>query len=172
MVDFSKGYVLVECLRKFFKHWPVACVSAVGLICLNVIDGGTFIVVKKRVGERDWKNQAGGKGTKKLMAISDSSGLPVSVYITSTASPHLEVTTLTKATLSKCFVFNNEKPERLIGDKEYDSDPLDVKLTVEYGVELISSHRFNRQRSRTQDGRPLRHCYKRSWWKVKERLFA
>jgi hypothetical protein len=62
------------------------------------------------------------------------------------------------------------KPEHLVGDKAYDSDQLDVKLAVEYGVELIPPHRFNRQRSRTQDGRPLHHCYKHRW-KV-ERLFA
>jgi hypothetical protein len=54
-----------------------------------------------------------------------------------------------------CF-FSNEKPERLIGDKAYDSDPLDERLAVEYGIEMISSHRFNRHRSRTQDGRSLR----------------
>jgi hypothetical protein len=101
----------------------------------------------------------------------NADGLPIAIHIASTASPHHEVT-FPEATLStKCFV-SNEKPERLIGDKEYDSDPLEVKLTVEYGVELISPHRFNRQRSRTQDGRPLRHCYKRSWCKVEERLFA
>jgi transposase len=107
-----------------------------------------------------------GKGTK-LMAISDSTGLPISVYVTS-ASPH-EVT-FAEATIStKCFV-TDEKPERLIGeDKAYDSDPLDERLAVEYGIEMISSHRFNRHRSRTQDGRPL-HRYKRRW-KI-ERLFA
>jgi transposase len=100
------------------------------------------------------------------MAISDNAGIPVSIHVAS-ASPH-EVTALAQATISKCFVFN-EKPERLIGDKAYDSDPLDVKLAIEFGVELISPHRFNRQRSRTQDGRPLRRYKHR--WKV-ERLFA
>jgi hypothetical protein len=109
-----------------------------------------------------------GKGTKKLMAISDSTdGLPISVYIASTASPH-KVTALAEATLSKCFVAD-EKPEHLVvGDKAHDSDLLE-QLAVEYGIELISSHRFNRQRSRTQDGLPL-CCYKRRW-KI-ERLFA
>jgi hypothetical protein len=107
------------------------------------------------------------------MAISDSTGIPISVYVTSTASPHHEVTTLTEATVSaKCFVAD-EKPERLIGeDKAYDSDSLDERLAIEYGIEMISPHRFNRHRSGTQDGsRPLRR-YKHSWWKVEERLFA
>jgi transposase len=102
------------------------------------------------------------------MAISDSTGLPISVYIAS-ASPH-EVTSLAEATVSKCFVFN-EKPERIIGDKAYDSDPLDEKLAIEYGVELIAPHRYNRQAPSTQDGRPLRHCYKHRW-KIERLLFV
>jgi hypothetical protein len=103
------------------------------------------------------------------MAISDSTGLPISVYIASALSHH-EVTALAdEATVSaKCFV-TDEKPEHMIGDKAYDSDPLDERLAIEYGVELISPHKFNRQRSRTQDGsRPLRR-YKR---RKMERLFA
>lgn len=109
-----------------------------------------------------------GKGTK-VMAISDGSSLPVSVHVASTASPH-EVT-VAEQTVAECFVVDDEKPERLIGDKAYDdSDPLDARLSVNYGVELIAPHRSNRQTSsKTQDGRPLRR-YKRRW-KV-ERLFA
>jgi hypothetical protein len=54
------------------------------------------------------------------MAISDSAdGLPISVYVTSTASPHHEVP-LDEATISKCFI-TDEKPEHLVvGDKAYD----------------------------------------------------
>jgi transposase len=130
------------------------------------IDGGTFIVAKKR-GNEIGRATKRGKGTK-LMAISDNVGLPISIHIAS-ASPH-EVT-LAEATLSKCFVTANEKPERLIGeDKAYDSDPLDERLAIEYGIEMISPHRFNRHRSGTQDGRSLRR-YKRRW-KIEERLFA
>jgi hypothetical protein len=94
------------------------------------------------------------------MAISDNAdGLPISIYVTSTASHHEVI--LDEATISKCFI-TDEKPERVIGDKAYDSDPLDERLAIEYGVELISPHKFNRQRSRTQDGRSLRR-YKRRW---------
>jgi transposase len=101
------------------------------------------------------------------MAISDSTGLPISIYVTSTASPH-EVT-FAEATISKCFI-TDEKPERLIGeDKAYDSDPLDEKLAIEYGVEMISPHKAWRKRPKTQYGRPLRRYKHR--WKV-ERLFA
>ena len=63
--------------------------------------------------------------------------------------------------------FLDELPARLIGDKAYDSDPLDTKLAEDYGIELIAPNRRNR--SRTQDGRKLRRYRKR--WKV-ERLFA
>jgi transposase len=64
--------------------------------------------------------------------------------------------------------FLDELPARLIGDKAYDSDPLDEKLATEYGIELIAPNRSNRKRM-TQDGRQLRRYRRR--WKV-ERLFA
>jgi len=58
----------------------------------------------------------------------------------------------------------------MIGDKAYDSDPLDEQLKEQRGIEMIAPHRMNRRRKEpTQDGRPLRR-YKRRW-KV-ERLFA
>ena len=60
-----------------------------------------------------------------------------------------------------------EVPDRLIGDKAYDSDRLDEQLLQEYGTELIAPHR--RGRCRTQDGRSLRRYCRR--WKI-ERLFA
>lgn len=97
------------------------------------------------------------------MAVADSAGLPLAVYATS-ASPH-EVT-LVPDTLSQAFVA--EQPQRLIGDRAYDSDPLDQALRKQ-GIEMIAPHRRNRKKPRTQDGRVLRR-YKRRW-KV-ERLFA
>jgi transposase len=103
-----------------------------------------------------------GKGTK-LMAVADSHGLPVAVYAAS-ASPH-EVS-LVEGTLAE--VLTGERPARLIGDKAYDSDPLDAELAAQ-GIELIAPRRSNRKKAPTQDGRPLRR-YKRGW-KV-ERLFA
>ncbi len=81
------------------------------------------------------------------------------------ASPH-EVT-LVKATLEACFL--TQLPEKLIGDKAYDSDTLDASLAEEWGVELIAPHRDNRIQPASQDGRPLRRYKKR--WKI-ERLFA
>jgi transposase len=70
-----------------------------------------------------------------------------------------------EAVLAGCFL--DEIPERLIGDKAYDSDALDEQMS-EYGIEMISPHRVGR-RNKTQDRRPLRRYRRR--WKV-ERLFA
>jgi len=53
------------------------------------------------------------------------------------------------------------EPERLIGDKAYDSDELDATL-AQRGIQMIAPHRSNRVRAKTQDGRPLRR-YKRRW---------
>ena len=74
--------------------------------------------------------------------------------------------TLVETTLQHSFV--SEKPQRLIGDRAYDSDPLDQRLAQE-GIELIAPHRRNRRKPKTQDGRKLRRYRRR--WKV-ERLFA
>ena len=59
-------------------------------------------------------------------------------------------------------------PEHLIGDRAYDSDPLDARLRAQ-GIEMIAPHRRGRKRPRTQDGRPLRRYRRR--WKI-ERMFA
>jgi transposase len=98
------------------------------------------------------------------MAFSDGSSVPLSVH-TESASPH-EVT-LVEPTLASTFL-RERQPERLIGDKAYDSDPLD-EILLERDIEMIASHRQNRKKKRSQDGRKLRR-YKRRW-KV-ERLFA
>lgn len=63
--------------------------------------------------------------------------------------------------------FLDQLPARLIGDKAYDSDELDEKMSA-CGVEMIAPHRSNRKQI-TQDKRPLRRYRPR--WKV-ERLFA
>ena len=103
-----------------------------------------------------------GKGTK-LMAVADGTGFPIALSVGS-ASPH-EVR-LVEETLDKRLV--EEKPERLIGDRAYDSDPLDEKL-AEQGILLIAPHKRNRKKPKTQDARVLRRYRRR--WKV-ERLFA
>lgn len=98
------------------------------------------------------------------MAITEANGLPVGVLIAS-ASPH-EVK-LVEETIQS--IYAPTLPERLIGDKAYDSDKLDEKLIEEYGIELVAPHKQNRKKPKTQDGRRLRKYKKR--WKV-ERGFA
>ena len=99
------------------------------------------------------------------MAITDSHGLPVALC-TASASP-AEVT-LVSETIQQRFV--PDPPERVIGDKAYDSDGLDEKILSEYGTEVVAPHRRGRRAdTRTQDGRILRRYKKR--WKV-ERFFA
>jgi transposase len=103
-----------------------------------------------------------GKGTK-LMGLADFHGLPLAVHATS-ASAH-EVT-LVGETLEQSLTL--ERPQRLIGDRAYDSDVLDAQL-AELGIEMIAPHKSNRVRTQTQDGRALRR-YKRRW-KI-ERLWS
>ena len=103
-----------------------------------------------------------GKGTK-VMAITDAGGVVLSISI-ERASPH-EVT-LVEKTLEDRFV--EELPERLIGDKAYDSDGLDRRMQ-ELGIDLIAPHRSGRKNKDTQDKRKLRRYRRR--WKV-ERFFA
>ncbi len=100
------------------------------------------------------------------MAIAERHGLPVALWVGS-ATPH-EVTLVHKTLHHR---FTRRYPKRLIGDKAYDSNPLDTRLKESRGIEMIAPHRLvrNRKQAPTQDGRPLRR-YKRRW-KV-ERLFA
>jgi transposase len=102
-----------------------------------------------------------GKGTK-IMAIAAGNSVPLAVTIDS-ASPH--ESKLVDETLAGRF--RDELPEKLMGDKAYDSDPLDRHLDEEYGIEMIAPNRENR--SKTQDGRALRRRLRR--WVV-EPLFA
>lgn len=95
-----------------------------------------------------------GKGVK-IMVLVDARGLPVAVDTTS-ASPH--ESRLVQGLLD--FMLTDELPERIIGDKAYDSDQLDDELAAD-GIEMIAPHRRSRRpENATQDGRPLRR-YKR-----------
>jgi transposase len=104
-----------------------------------------------------------GKGSK-IMAIADGHGLPLAVHVAS-ASPH--ETKLVEPTLEHRFL--KQTPERMIGDRAYDSDPLDQHIRQRYGVQLIAPHKIVRVAPATQDGRCLRRYRRR--WKI-ERLFA
>lgn len=91
-----------------------------------------------------------GKGVK-IMVLVDASGLPLAVD-TMSASPH--ESQLVQGLFE--FMLSDEMPERVIGDKAYDSDPLDQAM-AEMGIEMIAPHRCNRKaENKTQDGRKLR----------------
>jgi transposase len=97
-----------------------------------------------------------GKGTK-IQVVVDGSRLPFGV---SSAGADIGEPQMVPQTLA---LFDEQtKPPRLIGDKGYDSDPLD-DLLAELGIEMIAPHRKNRlPENRTQDHRPLRR-YKHRW---------
>jgi len=97
------------------------------------------------------------------MVLVDGEGLPLGVRLES-ASPG-EVT-LAEATLAEVRVPRakgrpRQKPERVIADRGYDSDPLRQRLRRR-GIELIVPYRENNQRRRYEDRRKLRR-YKRRW---------
>ena len=76
--------------------------------------------------------------------------------------------TLVEQTLDACVI--DDEPKRLIGDKAYDSNPLDAKLKAERDIELIAPNRRHaHSKAPKQDGRALRRYRRR--WKI-ERLFA
>ena len=97
------------------------------------------------------------------MVIADRAGLPIALSTRSAqlAEPHLVGEVIAGR-------FPVGLPENLIGDKAYDSDPLDRACRAG-GVTLLAPHRRNRQKPPSQEGRPLRRYRRR--WKV-ERLFA
>src|SRR5260221_11598894 len=89
-----------------------------------------------------------GKGMK-IMANVDRPGLPLSV--TTHAANHHAV-----RFVHLCFDFYmiETKPENLIADRAYDSDPPDAELRKD-GIEMIAPHRSNRTKPPTQDRRRL-----------------
>jgi hypothetical protein len=95
-------------------------------LVLGMLSDGTFVL---EMGPKIGKTKRG----KGMEARSSTA-----VY-TSSASPH-EVT-LVEATLAEAITLG--RPERLVGDRSYDSDPLDQKL-AQMGIELIAPHKCNR----------------------------
>lgn len=122
---------------------------------------GCDLCIREKGGSAVGKTKRG-KGTK-LMAVADGTGVPIAIHA-APANPH-EIT-LVEATVEERFV--EACPDRLIGDRAYDSDPMDRQLAAR-GIELIAPHRGNRIKPPSQDGRVLRRYRRR--WKV-ERLFA
>src|SRR5262245_44484864 len=110
-----------------------------------------------------------GKGTK-WMVLVDGQGTPLGAHLDS-ASP-AEVKLLAQ-TLDAVQVEAEDrrtklKPERLIADRAYDSNPLRQALWRR-GIEPIIPARSSHKNATDQDGRRLRR-YKRRW--IVERTFA
>jgi transposase len=92
------------------------------------------------------------------MAIADSNGLPLALYL---ASGNRYDSVLTERTLDAAFVA--ELPPRLIGDRAWDAGVLQRRLWDERKIDLIAPKRGGQRPSRRkQDGRKLRR-YKRRW---------
>lgn len=97
-----------------------------------------------------------GKGVK-IMVLVDARGLPVAID-TASATPH--ESKLVQGLFD--FMLTRVTPDRIGGDKAYDSDALDDQLAC-MGSDLIAPHRSNRKpKNVTQDGRMLRR-YRRRW---------
>ena len=88
------------------------------------------------------------------MIMADANGVPLAAH---TCSARPAEVTLVHDVLEASFGL--DLPQRLIGDKAYDSDALDTELS-HLGIEMIAPNR--KKRKKTQDGRPLRR-YKRRW---------
>ena len=165
--DLPREYGAKSTVHRWFQTWTRA-----GVFERIMRDAGRCI--EQRNGHRLYecfidgtfaKAKGGGDGigcTKAendvtIMVLVDARGLPVAID-TSSASPH------ERRLVQRLFEFmlTEETPERIIGDKAYDSDRLAEELADD-GIELIAPHRRNRKPENvTQDGRPLRR-YKRRW---------
>jgi transposase len=105
------------------------------------------------------------------MVVVDGQGVPLGVHLDAASPAEVNLLEPTLATIAVPRAGPGrprQKPERVIADKAYDSDPLRARLKRR-GIELIAPHRRNRKKPKTQDGRKLRRYRKR--WKV-ERTFA
>jgi len=103
-----------------------------------------------------------GKGVK-TVGIVDRNRLPIAVC---THAANYHEVRLVQLTFD--FYMIEAKPDKLIGDKAYDSDDLDDDLRKQ-GIDMIAPHRRNRLKDNAQDGRKFRR-YQRQW--LVERFFA
>lgn len=98
------------------------------------------------------------------MVLVDGQGTPLGVHLDSASPAEVKLAEVTLQTVSVSGLGPGRprtRPDRLIADKAYDSDPLRERL-AQRGIELIVPHRSNRTKPPTQDGRPLRR-YTRRW---------
>jgi len=171
--DLPREFGSKSAVHRWFQLWVRAGVFE-GIMrdagrCVEQRDGfklyecfvdGTF--AKAKGGGDGIGTTKAGKGVK-IMVLVDARGLPVAIE-TMSASPH--ESKLVQGLFE--FMLCEQTPERVIGDKAYDSDALD-EIMAERGVEMIAPHRKNRRAENiTQDGRPLRRYSRR--WKVERTI--
>tara|TARA_Y100000310_G_scaffold111163_1_gene109564 strand:+ start:559 stop:1032 length:474 start_codon:yes stop_codon:yes gene_type:complete len=111
-----------------------------------------------------------GKGTK-WMVLADGSGTPLGAYLDAASPAEVKLLGKTLDTVSVRRLGPRRprtRPERLIADRGYDSDPLREGL-LDRGIRPVIPHRSNRKKPSRQDGRELRR-YRRRW--IIERTIA
>jgi transposase len=105
------------------------------------------------------------------MVVVDGQGVPLGSQLTSASPAEVRLAESTLATVSVPRGGPGrpqKRPQRVIADRPYDSDPLRWRL-LRRGMLLISPYRKGRKVSALNDGRTLRRYRKR--WKI-ERTFA
>jgi transposase len=165
--DLPREFGSKSAVHRWFQHW-----TRTGIFGSLMAEAGR--VIEERDGFKLYecfidgtfsKAKGGGPGVGctrvgkgvKIMILVDAKGLPIAVC-SETAQCHEGH--LVQELFE--FMITEAKPQRVIGDKAYDSDRLDQEMANE-GVEMIAPHRAGRlPQNQTQDGRPLRR-YRRRW---------
>jgi transposase len=150
-------------------HFPGRAQRAPATQVERIVRGRQFCPGQKG-GEKVGKTKRG-KGTK-WMVVVDGTGLPLGKHLDAASPAEVKLAEKTLATIRVGHGSKPErprqKPQRTIGDKAYDSDPLRKRLQRR-SIELIAPHRSGRVKPPTQDGRALRR-YRRRW--IVERTIA
>ena len=105
------------------------------------------------------------------MVVVDGQGIPLGNHLDSASPGEVKLLekTLSNIAVPRCGQGRpKNKPQRIIADKAYDSDPLRERL-AKRGIELICPYRENNKKKKYEDGRKLRR-YKRRW--MVERTFS
>jgi transposase len=94
------------------------------------------------------------------MVLVDGQGLPLRLESASPAEVTLAETTLAEVRVPRPKGRPRQKPERVIADRGYDSDPLRRRLKKR-GIELIVPYRENNKERRYEGRRKLRRNLRR-----------
>ena len=95
------------------------------------------------------------------MVVVDGQGVPLASTLGSASPAEVKLLEPTLETMPQSW---QNKVQRLILDRAYDSNPLRERLKSK-GIAMICPHRRNRKKPRTQDGRPWYWILVRCWYK-------